>query len=147
MTKYVETKMVEQTTVKFIAEDGKVFCGDNAERECKEYERIKNREKVEIEFKKLNPKWINIPLLDWFGGCDTEVVSVNVKSEIELETTVSDYFKIKSRYMDFEGFDSNKPTEFPCDIILVSGYEWVDIYKDGKEGLKTELIKSIEMFG
>lgn len=29
MTKYVETKLVEQTTVKFVAEDGKVFTGDN----------------------------------------------------------------------------------------------------------------------
>ena len=145
MIKYVETKMVEQTTVKFVAEDGKVFTGDNAERECAEYERTKNKNKVEEEFKKLRPKYIEIPLLDWFYGCDAEIISVDVKDEIELETTVKDYFTIKNPgYMDFEGFYSKKPTTFPCNIILVSGCEWVDVYSGGEKELKAELIKTIE---
>ena len=145
MTKYVETKMVEQTTVKFVAEDGKVFTGDNAERECAEYELIKNKNKIEEEFINLRPKWINIPLLDWFYDCDAEIVSLAVKDEIEYETTVKDYFKIKSpNYMDFEGFYDKKPKEFPCNIILVSGYEWVDVYSGGEKELKAELLKAVE---
>lgn len=143
MTKYVETKMVEQTTIKFVAEDGKVFTGDNAEFDCAEYERTRNRDKVVTEFKKLRPKFIEIPLLDWFYGCDSEIISINVKDEIEYETTVKDYFTAKSRYMDFEGFVYKKPKTFPCNIILVSGSEWVDVYAGGEEELKTELLKLV----
>jgi hypothetical protein len=42
MTKLVETKMVEQTTTKFIADDGREF---TTETECKDYERTQNEKK------------------------------------------------------------------------------------------------------
>lgn len=140
MTKLVETKMVEQTTTKFIADDGREFA---TETECKDYERTQNEEKVINEFQRLNPKWIDVPLVDWVG-CENEVISVTVKSEIEFNTTVRDYYYIKSpRYMDFSCFESKKPKEFPANIILVSGCEWVDIFGD-KEDLKSALMKAIE---
>ena len=141
MTKFVETKMVEQTTTKFIADDGMEFA---TETECKSYERTQNENKVIDEFKRLNPKWIDVPLVDWVGCGENEVISVTVKSEIEFNTTVRDYYYIKSpRYMDFSCFESKKPKEFPANIILVSGCEWVDIF-GSKEDFKSALIKTIE---
>lgn len=129
MTKIVETKMVEQTNIKFIADDGKEFA---TETECKNYERTQNEERVINEFKKLRPKWISIPLLDWYM-CEGEIISVTVKDEIEFDTTVRDYYYIKSpRYMDFGGFESNRPKEFPANIIIVNGCEWVDIFGSEK---------------
>lgn len=143
MTKLVETKMVEQTNIKFIADDGREFA---TETECKNYERTQNEEKVINEFNRLNPKWIDVPIVDWFS-CENEVISVTVKSEIEFNTTVRDYYYIKSpRYMDFECFESKKPKEFPADIVLVSGCEWVDIF-GSNEDLKEALQKTIEQIG
>jgi hypothetical protein len=101
------------------------------------------KKKVINEFNRLNPKWIDVPLVDWVG-CENEVISVTVKNEIEFNTTVRDYYYIKSpTYMDFNGFESKKPKEFPANIILVSGCEWVDIFGD-KEDFKRALMKTIE---
>jgi hypothetical protein len=136
-------KMIEVEEVKFIADDGKEFIGDNAENECKLYERTRNEEKVEKEFNKLRPKWINIPLIDWVG-CENEIISVTVNDEVDFNITVRDYFYIKSpNYMDLSAFESKKPTEYPANIVLVSGYEWVDIF-GSKEDLKEALMKTIE---
>ena len=138
------TKMVEQTEVKFVADDGMEFIGANAEQECKIYERTQNEEKVVNEFKKLKPKWITVPLVDWVGCGENEVISVTVNDEIEFDTTVKDYYYIKSpTYMDFSAFESKKPTSFPANIILVSGYEWVDIFGSA-EDFKEALMKTIE---
>ena len=140
-------KMVEQTEVKFVADDGKEFIGEHAESECKRYERTKNEEKVINEFKKLRPKWIYVPLIDWVGCGENEIISVTVNDEIEFDTTVRDYYHIKSpNYMDFDGFESKKPKEFPANIVIVSGCEWVDIF-GSKEDLKAELMKAIEQIG
>ena len=61
MKHLVETKMVEQKTERWFADDGKEF--DN-EKDCVVYERRKNEEKVVKEFKKLKPQFLNIPILD-----------------------------------------------------------------------------------
>jgi hypothetical protein len=136
-------RMVEQTEVKFIADDGKVFIGDNAERECKDYERRLNDEKVVNEFKKLKPKYINIPLIDWVG-CETEIISINIKDEIDFDITIKDYFHRKSpEWMDLTAFETKRPKEFPCNFVFVSGCEWVDIFGSEKE-LKDKLIETIE---
>ena len=41
-------KMVEQTEVKFVADDGKEFIGENAERDCRDYERQKDKKKEPV---------------------------------------------------------------------------------------------------
>ena len=43
-------KFVEQTEVKFVADDGREFIGENAERDCRDYERTQDRKKVEQAF-------------------------------------------------------------------------------------------------
>lgn len=134
------TRLVEQTEVKFIADDGKEFFGNNAEAECRRYERTQNEERVVNEFKKLKPKWIDVPLIDWVGCGDNEVISVTVNDEIEFDTIVKDYYYIKSPdYMDFDSFESKKPKEFPANIVLVNGYEWVDIF-----GSETDFIEALK---
>lgn len=130
------TRMVEQTEVKFIADDGKEFTTEN---ECKTYERTQNETRVVNEFKKLKPKWIDIPFIDWVG-CENEVISVTVNDETDFDITVRDYYYIKSpNWMDFDGFESKKPKEFPANIVLVSGCEWVDIF-----GSEEELIEALK---
>ena len=132
-------KMIEQTEVKFIADDGKVFTGENAENECALYERTQNEERVIKEFKKLKPKCINIPMLDWVGCGDNEVIAVTVNDEVDFDITVKDYYYIKSpQYMDLSCFESKKPKEFPANIVLVNGYEWVDIF-----GSSDDLVKAL----
>lgn len=137
-------RMVEQTEVKFIADDGKEFATEN---ECRIYERTQNEDRVVKEFKKLKPKWINVPLVDWVGCGENEIISVTINDEVDFDTTVKDYYYIKSpAYMDFSGFESKKPKEFPANIVLVSGYEWVDIF-GSEEDFKTALMKTIEQLG
>ena len=134
------TKMVEVTEVKFFADDGKEF---NTEIECKNYERTQNEEKVISEFKKLKPKWIDIPLLDWWTS-EGEVISVTVRNEADFNITVRDYYYIKSpKWMDLDVFETKKPKEFPANIVLVNGCEWMDIFGSEAE-LKEALIKTIE---
>lgn len=62
-------KMVEQTEVKFIADDGTEFVGENAERDCWEYERQRSECKVKDAFNRLDAKRIDMPLIDWYCEC------------------------------------------------------------------------------
>ena len=124
MKHYVETKMVEQKIEKWFANDGKEFDNEN---DCVVYERRKNEEKIVKEFKKLKPKFLEIPILDWYYGTDAEVVSVNLKDELDF-IVVEDYFSIKSSYMDMTSLIEKKPTSYPANILIVSGYEWVDAW-------------------
>lgn len=140
MKHYVETKLVEQKTEKWFADDGKEF--DN-EKDCVVYERRKNEEKVVKEFKKLKPKFFDIPILEWFYGCDAEVVSVKLNDEYDFDI-VQDYFAVKSSWMDLSAMVEKKPTEYPCELVFASGCEWVDIYgtlQDFKDNMTEMLIK------
>lgn len=138
-------KMVEVEEVKFIAEDGTEFIGENAENKCKEFERVQNEEKVKNEFRKLKPTYLNLPTVNWFS-CDSEVILITVKNEIDFDITIKDYFHIKSpRWMDLSVFEDKKPTEYPCELVFISGEEWVDIYSN-KEKLKDELQTVLNLF-
>lgn len=139
MKHLVETKLVEQKTEKWFADDGKEF--DN-EADCVVYERRKNEEKVVKDFKKLKPKFLDIPILEWFYGTDAEVVSVNLKDEFDF-IVVEDYFAIKSSYMDMCSLIEKKPTEYPCNILVVSGCEWVDVWGTEND-LKVKLKELID---
>ena len=142
MKHYVETKLVEQKIEKWFANDGKEFDNEN---DCVLYERRKNEEKVVKDFRKLKPKILNIPILDCFYDTDAEIVSVNLKDEFDF-IAVEDYFAIKSSYMDMCGLIEKKPTEYPCNIVVMSGYEWADIWgteSDLKAKLK-ELVDKLK---
>lgn len=132
-------KMVEVTDIKFVADDGREFVGANAESECRTYERQKDVNKVKECFNRLNATKIDVPLIDWF----TDYVNV---WKITLESkhdcyAMSDYFKV------VEGCYDNyveMPKAFPCTMIVVKGYDYVDEYKCN---LKEELQKALEQLG
>ena len=139
MKHYVETKLVEQKIEKWFAVDGKEFDNEN---DCVVYERRLNHEQIEKDFKKLKPTYLDIPVLTWFYGDDSEVVLIKLKDEYDLDI-IKDHFAIKSSWMDTNTLDEKKPTEYPCEMVFVSGYEWVDIYS-GKDKLKEELQNLLE---
>lgn len=138
MKEIKETKLVEKTIVKFIANDGKEFIGENAEYECKRYEMNLDKEKFEKEFKKLDVKEIRIPLLDFFFN-DVSLYKVNLKNEYEFNTFI-DY--VRKDY-DFVGFDVciKLPETYPYKAFIVIGDYWADEYKGD---LKFELEKVLE---
>lgn len=105
-------KMVEQTFVKFIANDGKEFENEN---ECAVYERRLNKEKCEKEFKKLNPILISIPFIDWGNQFEVYKITLNHESDIYV---IEDYLKTDCSYRDVD-LCYNKPTEYPCTRILL----------------------------
>lgn len=105
-------KMVEQTTVKFIAIDGKEFENEN---ECATYERRLNKEKCEKEFRKLKPTLIGIPFTDWGNQVDVYKITLNHESDIDV---IADYLMTDCCYRDVDIYH-DKPTEYPCTKILL----------------------------
>lgn len=136
-------KMVEQTEVKFIANDGKEFVGENAQQECEAYERRMNREKVVEAFNRLNAKQIEVPIAEWWYGDYTRLWKVTLESKKDYYTFV-DYLIVEMGVwkgdMSFE-----EPKEYPYTTLVGAGCEWaceygsVDQMKSQLEELMKEL--------
>jgi hypothetical protein len=139
MKQIIETKMVEQTTIRFIANDGKEFIGENAEKDCVQYERRLDKEKCEKEFKKLNPVYLNIPFLDWFTE-DARVLLITFNSEADFETAI-DYYKSQSNWTDCN-FTEDKPINYPQTMVLIEGYDWVDNYRGDTKKIIDNLLEA-----
>lgn len=140
------TKMVEVTEVKFVANDGKEFIGDNAERECEKHERLMNEEKLKNEFNRLNPKYIHFPIVDWFR-CDAGVLTVHLEKEYDFDVTLCDYYESQSDYMELDYFKESKPEIFPCDLVILKGEYWVSIFGTVEELNKEMLVALKELAG
>ena len=129
-------KMVERTEVKFVADDGKEFIGENAEKECKAYERRMNEDVIKKEFNKLNGVKISIPAVNLFYD-EAEFWKITLNSKKDY-ITMTDYFETiyycNCCYME-------EPREYPYTMIAVVGYDWYDEYRNN---LKAELQKAIE---
>jgi hypothetical protein len=91
-------KMVEQTEVKFVADDGKEFVGENAERECRDYERTRDEEKVKQAFERLDAVKLNMPFISWFSD-DYEFWRVVLNSKSDF-VAMMDYFNVVWRVYD-----------------------------------------------
>ena len=132
-------KMVEQVEVKFIADDGKEFAGENAERNCWEYERQRSRSKVEDAFNRLDAKQIEMPLIDWY--CEAaEIWKITLESK-------RDYFSMVDYFSVIYGCCDNyveEPKEFPCTMIVQRGWECISDYAGN---LKEQLQKALEQLG
>lgn len=132
-------KMVEQTEVKFIADDGTEFVGANAENQCAEYERQCSRSKVENEFSRLDIKRIDMPMIDWY--CEAaEIWKVILESKRDYFAMV-DYFKVIDGCCDNY---TEMPEEFPCTMIVQRGWECISDYTGN---LKEQLQKVLEQLG
>lgn len=139
--KVVKTvKMVEQVDVEVFADDGKKFVGENAERECVIYERTKDRQKVENEFNKLKPVWLELDPVDIVDG-DVEVIAVTVKDEFDYDITVKDY--VSREFVDLDNLNLNygKPKQFPADIVIIRTGCWVEVRS--KEDIVSNLEKEL----
>lgn len=131
-------KMVEVTDVKFVADDGKEFVGENAEVNCMTYERQKNENKVKEAFDRLDAVKVNIPLVNWF--CDeAEVWKIVLESKRDY-LAMTDYFKVVDNCYDNY---TEMPREFPYTMTVVVGYDYFDEYKDD---IKGALQKALEQF-
>lgn len=132
-------KMVEVEEVKFVADDGTEFTGENAERDCCDYERQKDEKKVKEAFERLDVTEIHMPMLDWFCS-ESEIWKIKLESKKDYYT-MTDYFKVVRYCCDNY---TEVPKEFPCTMIVMKGYECISDYCGD---LKENLQKMIEQLG
>ena len=130
-------KMVEQTEVKFIANDGKEFLGENAERECGDYERRMNEDQVKKAFERLDGLKIKIPAVNWFND-EAEFWKITLNSKKDF-LAMTDYFEVVYHCYSYDGV--SEPTEYPCTMTVAVGY---DYYSEYNADLKEELQKVID---
>lgn len=130
-----EVKLVEQTTVRFVADDGKEFIGENAERDCRDYERTCNREKVETAYKRLDATDIDSSFLQYFGDYGLTRVVLNSKADF---VAMMDYFNVVWQVYDNS---IEEPKEYPYTMMVASGYDWVAEYS---YNLKEQLQKALD---
>ena len=112
-----ETKLVEQTTVKFIAVDGKEFTN---EKECLEYERRLNRAKVTRAFNKLVKEKFSFSSINCFMG-DNTFYLLDLKNAEDFYTA-EDYFTINN----FFGIELTEPKKYPAKILVFEHNDYVD---------------------
>ena len=135
------TKIVEQTTITFEANDGNQFTGENAERECKNYEMQLNKELCETEFKKLKPIFLNNSILGWFGGDGSQqFIIVNLKDQYDFDC-LRNYCESKSKYMEFY---IDEPKEYPKQMVVSMDADWTCEYRQGLSVLTQEFESLVE---
>ena len=129
MKEIKETKLVEQTTVKFIADDGKEFMGENAEKDCVEYEK-------RLHFVNLDRKEIAFPMLEWFDE-SASIFKYNFKSKNDFDCFM-DYFNL---FYNEDFFDNyvEEPALYPCTKIILVTKKYVTEYNDFTLELKNAL--------
>lgn len=135
------TKIVEQTTVTFEAKDGKQFTGENAERECKNYEMQLDKELCEKAFKKLKPIFLDEVIWQWFSG-NTEdyFIIVNLKDQDDFDC-LKNYCESRNPYIEV---DINEPKEYPKQMVLSMSESWVCEYHKGLSDLTQQLESIVE---
>ena len=135
------TKMVEQTVVKFIAEDGKEFIGEHAENECATYERRMNDEKVKAAFERLDIKEIKVPVAEWWYGDYARLWKVTLNSKKDYLAVIDYLVAIVGVYSG--DMNIEEPKEYPYTTLIGAGCEWAYEYSDIKEDLQ----KMLEQLG
>lgn len=140
MREIITIKMVEQTTKKYIAEDGKEF---DTELECAKYELKKRTDEVEFRFNLLNTKRFDIPLLDGYKaeGC---VYRITFENRSDVVAFV-DYYQLHG-YSMYEIKDMVKQIKtYPYTICVDEGYDSVYFFDEAQllKDLK-ELINHLE---
>ena len=131
-------RMVEQTDVKFVADDGKEFVGENAERDCMNYERTRDRKKVEEAFARLDFTEFKMPFIDWFSE-ENGFYRIVLNSKKDF-VAMNDYFKIVWNVFDNE---IAEPINYPCTKLIYYSYGYVGDYT---RDLKAELLTALDQF-
>ena len=141
-----ETKMVEQTTVKFIANDGKEFATEN---ECKVYEMSLRERGTEAMFGAIS---VMLPdkFADWYRDA-AEIRLVTIKSESDWITTLAAYNNVydnQLKYIKLDEYMAKYELSFPFSVIICSDEDYVDIYGKWLDKTKfneyfTEMVKDM----
>ena len=132
-------KMVEQVSVKFIADDGKEFVGDNAERDCRDYERTRDKKKVEDAFKRLDAVELKMPFVEWWSD-ENGFWRIILESKKDYFAMI-DYFKVIRGVYEIY---IEEPTEYPYTMIASESYDYLNEYP---RSLEEELQKALEQLG
>lgn len=134
-------KMIPVTEVKFVADDGTVFEGEDSKRKCLDYERTCNVEKVKEVFKRLDAVKIKMPFVSWYDE-NYEFWKVVLNSKADYIALV-DYFKFVER-CDYN--ETEEPCSYPYTAVICTTYD--TFYEYGSvDGLKDELQKALEQLG
>ena len=131
-------KMVEVTDVKFVADDGKEFVGEYAERDCRDYERTCDKKKVEKAFERVDFKMLDMPFIDWFSD-EEAFYKVELNSRADY-IAMMDYFDV---VWDVYDNDIKEPNTYPYTMVVSYSHEYVSEYK---RNIKEELQKVLEQF-
>lgn len=129
-----ETKLVEQTTVKFIAVDGKEFTD---EKECLAHERRLDQGRVKRAFEKLIKEKFSFDFINYFMG-DNNFYILDLERTEDFYT-VEDYFTINN-YFDI---DLTEPEKFPATILVFDHNDYVDQIRNIDE-FKTNITKILD---
>lgn len=127
MKEVITIKMVEQTTVKYVADDGKEF---NKEFECKGYELSKRSKEVQNRFELLDRTNVIFPIIDEYKseGC---MYKITFNNREDLNAFV-DYYVLNRYYMDYVMDQIKKITYFPYTTIVDEGCDGL-YFVDEKE--------------
>lgn len=113
-----ETKLVEQTTVKYIAYNGKEF---DKEIDCKVYEADQHRRDTEVELKAIMTN-IEVPCLEWMGYAVYKITARNEEDIIKLYSYFNEDWYSFGEYEEF--FELGKTV-----YIFVNDDGYVTFYK------------------
>lgn len=138
MKQIIETKLIEQTTVKFIAKDGKEFTGDQAENQCLIYERRLDFKKVEDAFKRLRPVILPIPFIEWLVGDEYSVDLVTLNNPSDFDTMV-DYYS----HIDWEKCKNiEEPKTYPTTMIMCVDCDTVIEYQGNLNSMVNDALQT-----
>lgn len=115
-----ETKLVEKTTVKYVADDGKEFVFES---ECKAYEASKNKERVEYEYRKIHLGSFSPPLVEWYYGESAGCDIVYLKDEKDFDV-MTDYFYMKGKCIN-DIAENRNSIKYPRIEMVTFGEEWL----------------------
>lgn len=128
-------KMIESVDVKFVADDGKEFVGENAERNCRDYERTCDKKKVEKEFERVEFTELDMPFIDWLSD-ETAFYKATLNSKRDF-VAMMDYFNVVWGVFDN---DIKEPIAYPCTMII--SYAWESVCEYNRD-IKAELEKAL----
>ena len=139
MLKEITTKMVEQTTVKYIAKDGSEFTGDNAEQRCIQHEKNISRDEIRKRYEKLCPKLVEPPCLEWVN-CYAHLSLIRLETERDFKETLMDY--AEANYDDIS-LKELEDIKYPCEVIIFEDDYCIQFYGTKEEYIE-ELKKTLE---
>ena len=129
-----ETKLVEQTTVKFIAVDGKEFTN---EKECLTHERRLDEGRVKRAFEKLIKEKFSFDFVNFFMGENNFYILDLERAEDFY--TAEDYFTINNKFDIY----LTEPNKFPATILVFEHSDYVDQIRNIDE-FKTNIAEILD---